>query len=50
MKLPKFIRDLLSSPSYMDKDSNEYVSAEKYLRMLFPGVMLPDATVRLVPP
>ena len=50
MKLPKFIRDLLSSPSYMDKDSNEYVSAEKYLRMLFPGVMLPDATGRLVPP
>lgn len=34
----------------MDKDSNEYVSAEKYLRMLFPGVMLPDATGRLVPP
>lgn len=50
MKLPKFIRELLSSPSYMDKDSNEYVSAERYLRIFFPGVMLPDTTGRLMSP
>lgn len=50
MKTPKFLRQLLSSPAYMDKNSNEYAMAEKYLNLLYPGKAQTDATGRMTEP
>lgn len=48
MKTPKFLRALMSSPAYMNKNSNEYTMTEKYLKMLYPGTVQPDATGRMM--
>lgn len=50
MQTPKFLRNLIQSPAYMDKNSDEYAVAEKYLKMLYPGDMTMDATGRMMPP
>lgn len=50
MKTPQFLRTLMSSPAYMDKNSNTYAMAEKYLKMLYPGALAHDATGRMTEP
>ncbi len=50
MKTPQFLRTLMSSPAYMDKNSNTYAMAEKYLKMLYPGALAQDATGRMTEP
>ena len=42
MKTPQFLRRLLSLPAYMDKNSDAYAVAERYLRLLYPGVLAQD--------
>ena len=46
MKTPKFLRDLITSPEYVDKNSKVYTMAEKYLNLLYPGTAQTDATGR----
>ena len=50
MQMPKFLRELMQSPAYMDKNSDTYAMAEKYLKMLYPGALGQDATGRLTVP
>lgn len=50
MKTPQFLRKLLSSPAYMDKNSKAYAMAEKYLNLLYPGTTQLDATGRMTEP
>lgn len=50
MKTPKFLRDLITSPEYMDKNSKVYAMAEKYLNLLYPGTAQTDATGRMTEP
>jgi len=50
MKTPEFLRQLMSSPAYMDKNSAAYAMAEKYLNLLYPGTAQPDATGRMTEP
>ncbi len=50
MQMPKFLRELMQSPAYMDKNSDAYAMAEKYLKMLYPGALGQDATGRLTVP
>ena len=37
MKTPNFLRNLLQSNNYWDKNSNEFAKANDYLGKLFPG-------------
>lgn len=48
--MPNFLRELMTSPAYMDKNSNEYVTAEQYLKILYPGNVITDASGRMVEP
>ncbi len=50
MKTPQFLRRLLSSFEYMDKNSKVYAMAEKYLNLLYPGMVQTDATGRMTEP
>ncbi len=50
MQMPKFLRELMQSPAYMDKNSDTYAMAEKYLKMLYPGALGQDATGRTTTP
>ena len=50
MKTPQFLRQLLSSSEYMDKNSKAYAMAEKYLNLLYPGTAQIDATGRMTEP
>lgn len=50
MKTPQFLRRLMSSPAYMDKNSTAYATAEKYLNLLYPGTVHTDATGRMTEP
>ena len=50
MKTPEFLRQLMSSSEYMDKNSKVYAMAEKYLNLLYPGTAQPDATGRMTEP
>lgn len=50
MKTPQFLRQLMSSSEYMDKNSAAYAMAEKYLNLLYPGTAQPDATGRMTEP
>ncbi len=50
MKTPEFLRALMSSPAYMDKNSKAYATAEKYLNLLYPGMLQTDATGRMTEP
>ena len=50
MQTPKFLRKLLQSNSYWDKNSDEFAKANEYMETLFPGKMQMDATGRYVAP
>lgn len=50
MKTPKFLRGLITSPAYMDKNSKIYAVAEKYLNLLYPGTAQTDATGHMTEP
>ena len=50
MKMPNFLRALLTSPAYMDKNSTEYAAAERYLKILYPGNVTTDASGRMTDP
>lgn len=50
MKTPQFLRQLMSSSEYMDKNSKAYAMAEKYLNLLYPGMLQTDATGRMTEP
>ena len=50
MQTPQFLRQLMSSSEYMDKNSKVYAMAEKYLNLLYPGTAQPDATGRMTEP
>ena len=50
MKTPQFLRQLMLSSEYMDKNSAAYAMAEKYLNLLYPGTAQPDATGRMTEP
>ena len=50
MKTPNFLRRLMTSPAYMDKNSAEYAAAERYLKILYPGNVATDASGRMVTP
>ena len=46
----QFLRQLMSSSEYMDKNSAAYAMAEKYLNLLYPGAAQLDATGRMTEP
>ena len=50
MKTPEFLRRLLTSPAYMDKNSVTYAMAEKYMNLLYPGTVQSDATGHMSEP
>ena len=50
MKIPKFLRDLLQSNNYWNKDSSEFAKANEYLEKLFPGELKRDATGQYIEP
>ncbi|MBQ7409233.1 MAG: glycoside hydrolase family protein [Alphaproteobacteria bacterium] len=50
MKIPKFLRDLLQSNNYWNKDSAEFAKANEYLEKLFPGELKRDATGQYIEP
>lgn len=50
MKTPEFLRQIMSSPAYMDKNSKAYAMAERYLNLLYPGMAQTDATGRMTEP
>ncbi|MDE6481412.1 MAG: glycoside hydrolase family protein [Alphaproteobacteria bacterium] len=50
MKTPQFLRQIMSSPAYMDKNSKAYAMAERYLNLLYPGMAQTDATGRMTEP
>ena len=50
MQTPKFLRNLLQSNKYWNKNSAAYAMAEKYLNLLYPGTAQPDATGRMTEP
>lgn len=50
MQTPKFLRDLLQSNNYWDKNSNEFAKANEYLETLFPGQLQKDTTGQYIEP
>ena len=50
MQTPKFLRDLLQSDSYWDKNSDEFAKANEYLEILFPGQLQKDITGQYIKP
>ena len=50
MKTPKFLRNLLQSNNYWNKDSTEFAKANEYLEKLFPGELQQDATGQYIEP
>lgn len=50
MQTPKFLRNLLQSDNYWNKNSAEFAMANEILEKLFPGKMQMDATGRYVAP
>ena len=50
MNTPNFLRNLLQSNDYLNKNSNEYKKANEYLQSLFPGQMQLDASGRYTAP
>ena len=50
MQTPKFLRNLLRSNNYWNKDSVEFAKANEYLETLFPGQLQKDATGQYVEP
>lgn len=47
MNTPNFLRNLLQSNNYLNKNSNEYKKANEYLQSLFPGQIHLDVVVFL---
>lgn len=50
MKTPNFLRNLLQSNNYWDKNSTEFSKANEYLGKLFPGELQQDATGQYIEP
>ena len=50
MQTPKFLRNLLQSNKYWNKNSPEFAKANEYLETLFPGQLQQDATGRYIEP
>ena len=50
MKIPIFLRNLLQSNNYWNKNSNEFARANEYLEKLFPGELQQNATGQYVEP
>ena len=50
MQTPKFLRDLLQSNKYWNKNSAEFAKANEYLEKLFPGELQQDATGQYIEP
>jgi type VI secretion system secreted protein VgrG len=50
MKIPIFLRNLLQSNNYWNKNSNEFIKANEYLETLFPGKLQKDATGQYIEP
>lgn len=50
MQTPKFLRDLLQSNDYWNKNSAEFAKANEYLETLFPGQLQQDATGQYIEP
>lgn len=50
MQTPKFLRDLLQSNKYWNKNSTEFAKANEYLEKLFPGELQQDATGQYIEP
>ena len=50
MKTPNFLRNLLQSNNYWDKNSTEFAIANEYLETLFPGQLQQNATGQYIEP
>ena len=50
MQTPKFLRDLLQSSAYWNKNSAEFSKANEYLKTLFPRHLQQDATGQYIEP
>ena len=50
MQIPKFLRNLLQSNNYWNKDSTEFAKANEYLATLFPGQLQKDTTGQYIEP
>lgn len=50
MKTPNFLRNLLQSNNYWDKNSTEFAKANEYLGKLFSGELQQDATGQYIEP
>jgi len=50
MKIPKFLRNLLQSNNYCDKNSAKFAKANEYLGKLFPGQLQQDVTGQYIEP
>ena len=50
MQTPKFLRNLLQSNKYWNKNSAEFAKANEYLEKLFPGELQQDATGQYIEP
>ncbi|HBP26955.1 MAG TPA: hypothetical protein DD611_03165 [Alphaproteobacteria bacterium] len=50
MKIPNFLRNLLQSNNYWDKNSTEFAKANEYLGKLFPDELQQDATGQYIEP
>ena len=50
MQTPKFLRNLLQSNNYWNKDSIEFAKANEYLKKLYPGQLTADLSGRYVEP
>ena len=50
MKIPNFLRELINSNEYADKDSDTYVRATKYMNLLYPSQAEFDSTGKMTEP
>ena len=50
MQTPKFLRNLLQSDNYWNKNSTEFIKANEYLETLFPGKLQKDSTGQYIEP
>ena len=50
MQIPNFLRNLLQTNNYWNKNSAEFVKANEYLEKLFPGELQRNATGQYVEP
>ncbi len=50
MQIPKFLRNLLQSNNYWNKNSDEFAKANEYLEKLFPGELQQDLSGRYIEP